>query len=141
MLCLVAQTLCNPMDCNLPGSSVHGDSLGKNTGVGCHAFLQGIVSTQGSNPGLPHCRQILYHLSHQESPLGAIFLISLGYGGLCCCAQVFSSSSKQVPLFDTWVSHRSGFSCCGAWALGHAGFSSCSSWTVEQGLCSCGTRA
>jgi len=38
---------------------VHGDSPGKNTGVDCHALLQGIFPTQGSNPGLPHCRQIL----------------------------------------------------------------------------------
>ena len=45
--------LCNPMDCSLPGSSVHGDSPGKNTRVGCHALLQGIFPTQGSNPGLP----------------------------------------------------------------------------------------
>ena len=45
-------TLCDPMDCSLPGSSVHGDSLGKNIGVGCHAPLQGIVSTQGLNPHL-----------------------------------------------------------------------------------------
>ena len=45
-------TLCDPMDCSQPGSSVHGDSLGKNTGVGCHAFRQGIFPTQGSNPGL-----------------------------------------------------------------------------------------
>ena len=36
-----------PMDCSTPGSSVHGDSPGKNTGVGCHAFLQGIFPTQG----------------------------------------------------------------------------------------------
>ena len=43
------------------------DSPGKNTGVGCHALLQGIFPTQGSNPGLPHCRWILYHLSHQGS--------------------------------------------------------------------------
>ena len=35
-------TLGNHMDCSSPGSSVHGDSLGKNTGVGCHSFLQGI---------------------------------------------------------------------------------------------------
>ena len=70
MLCLVTQlclNLCNPMDCSLPGSSVHGNSPGKNTGVGCHALLQGIFPSQGSNPGLPHGRQILYHLSHQES--------------------------------------------------------------------------
>ena len=71
VLCLVIQsrpTLCDPMDCSPPGSSVHGDSPGKNAGVGCHAFLQGIFPTQGSNPGLPHCRQILYYLSHQGSP-------------------------------------------------------------------------
>ena len=43
VLCLVTQscpTLCNPMDCTPPGSSVHGDSPGKNIGVGCHAILQ-----------------------------------------------------------------------------------------------------
>ena len=42
-------TLCNPMACSLPGSSVHGDSPGMSTGVGCHGFLQGIFPTQGSN--------------------------------------------------------------------------------------------
>ena len=57
-------TLCNLVDCSPPGSYVHGDSPGKNTRMGCHAFLQGIFPTQGSNPGLPHCRSILYHLSH-----------------------------------------------------------------------------
>ena len=72
VLCLVTQsclTLCDPMDRSPPGSSVHGDSLGKNTGVGCHALLQGIFPIQGLNPGLPHCRQILYHLCHQGSPI------------------------------------------------------------------------
>ena len=52
MLCLVTQsclTLCDPMDCSPPGFSVHGDSPGKNTGVRCHALLQGIFPTQGSN--------------------------------------------------------------------------------------------
>ena len=61
VLCLVAQlcpTLCNPTGYSLPGSSVHGDSPGENTGVGCHALLQGVFPPQGSNPGLPHCRQI-----------------------------------------------------------------------------------
>ena len=61
-------TLCDPMDCSLPGSSVHGDSPGKNTGVGCHALLQGIFPTQGSNLGLLHCRRILYRLRYQGSP-------------------------------------------------------------------------
>ena len=59
---------CNPINCSPTGSSVHGDSPGKNTSVGCHTLLQGIFPTQGSNPGLPHCRQILYHLSYQGSP-------------------------------------------------------------------------
>ena len=53
-------TLCDPRDCSPPGSSVHGDSQGRNTGVGCHSLLQGIFPTQGSNPGLLHCRWILY---------------------------------------------------------------------------------
>ena len=43
------------------------DSPGKNTGVGCHCLLQGIFPTQGLNPGLLHCRQTLYPLSHQGS--------------------------------------------------------------------------
>ena len=56
-----------PMDCSPPGSFVHGDSPGKNTGVVCHALSQGIFPTQGSSPGLPHYRWILYHLRHQEA--------------------------------------------------------------------------
>ena len=45
------------------------DSPSKNTGVGCHSLLQEIFLNQESNLGLPHCRQILYHLSHQGSPV------------------------------------------------------------------------
>ena len=45
------------------------NSPGKNTAVGSHSLLQGIFLTQGSNPGLLHCRRILYHLSYQGSPL------------------------------------------------------------------------
>ena len=70
VLCLVGQlcpTLYDPMDCSLPSSFVHGDSPGKNTRVSCHALLQGVFPTQGVNPGLPHCMQILYHLSHREA--------------------------------------------------------------------------
>ena len=43
------------------------NSPGQNTGVGGLSLLQGIVPTQGSKPGVPHCRQILYQLSHQGS--------------------------------------------------------------------------
>ena len=69
-VCRVTQsclTLCDPVDCSPPGSSVRGDSPGKNTGVGCHALLQGIFPTQGSNSGLPHCRWILYSLTTREA--------------------------------------------------------------------------
>ena len=60
-------TLCDPMDCSLPGSSVHGifQAIVNSIGVDCHFLLQGIFPTQGSNPGHLHCRQMLYRLSHQ----------------------------------------------------------------------------
>ena len=45
------------------------NSSGKNTKVGSHSILQGIFQTQRSNSSLLHCRQILYHLSHQGSPI------------------------------------------------------------------------
>ena len=48
----LCSTLWDPVDCGPQGSSVHGDSPGKNTGVGCHALLQAFFLTQGSNPGL-----------------------------------------------------------------------------------------
>ena len=49
------------------------DFPGKDTGVGCHFLLQGIFPTQGSNPGLLHCRQILYRLSYKGSIKWFIF--------------------------------------------------------------------
>ena len=77
LLCLVTQLcliLCDPMDCGLPGSSIHGHAPGKKTGVGCHAFFQGTFQTQGSKPGLPHCWLILYRLNHQGSPYIYIYI-------------------------------------------------------------------
>ena len=61
-------------------------------GVGSLSLLQGIFPTQGSNPGLPHCRQILYQLSHQGSP-----------GILEWLAHLFSSGSSR-PRNQTGVS-------------------------------------
>ena len=68
LICLVLSKLYNLMDYSLPGSSVHGDSPGKNTEVGCRFLLQGIFPIQVLNPGLLHCRRILYQLSHKRSP-------------------------------------------------------------------------
>ena len=85
VLCLVAQscpTLCNPMDGSPPGSSVHGDSPGQNTGVGCHALLQGIFPSQGSNPGLPSSRIQVDSLPAElprkpkNTGVGSLFLLS-----------------------------------------------------------------
>ena len=53
-------------------------SLGKNTGEGSHSLLRGIFPIQGSNPGLLHCRQILYQLSH----LGSLVFLKLTSGNL-----------------------------------------------------------
>ena len=71
-------TLCDPMDCSLPGFSVNGDSPGKNTRVGCHAFLQEIFPTQGSN------KRLLCLLKWQAAslpllPLGKLSVEYTGY--------------------------------------------------------------
>ena len=58
-------TLGDPKNCSPPGSSVHGDSPGKNIGVGCHTRLQGIFSTQGLNP----CLLCLLHWQAGSLPL------------------------------------------------------------------------
>ena len=73
------------------------NSPGQNTGVGSHcSLLEGIFPTQGSNPGLPHCRWIFYQLSHEGSP-----------GILEWVAYPFSSGSSQ-PRNWTRVSHIAG---------------------------------
>ena len=108
MKVLVAQecvTLRGPMDCSPPGSSVLG-ILQAITGVGCHAFPQGIFLTQGSNPGLLHCRQILYRLSHQGSPCVCVRVRVCVYTQACVlshfgCVRLFVISctvASQAPL-------------------------------------------
>ena len=120
-------TLCYPMDCNPPGSFVHRDSLGKITGVACHALLQRIFLTQGSNLGLLHCRQFLYHLSHQgwtsfHVPVGhsdvsfehlgkCLFSSSVHFKNWIVCFHVieFYEFIKYIldinPLSDTWFAN------------------------------------
>ena len=70
LVCLVAQsypTLCDPWTVAWQAPLFMRDSPGKNTGVGFHVLLQGIFPTQGSNLGLLHCRQILYHPAIREA--------------------------------------------------------------------------
>ena len=65
-------TLSDPMDFSLPGSSIHRIFQAR---VLEWVAIQGIFPTQGSNPGLPHSRQTLYHLSHPKTCQTTIFII------------------------------------------------------------------
>ena len=103
-------TLCNPMNYSPPGSSVHRDSPGKNTEVGCHALLQGIFPTQGLNPGLPHCRQTLYHpttfrtlFANIQCRLASITLIS------SLRTSKNFNSTNEVERTCSWKSGKLGF--------------------------------
>ena len=112
MLCLVAQlclTLCDPVDCSLPGSSVRGDSPGKNTGVGCHDLLQGIFPTQGSNSGLSCCRRILYSLNHQGSPYIHTYIHTVTYlsSGVLIFEHLTMNQTHSKDLkIQRWVGHH-----------------------------------
>ena len=78
------------------------DSPGKSIGVSCHSLLQGIFPTQGLNPGLVHCRQILYQLSHQGSPdltvLYSIYLVGFSLTCRILCPTL------RAPRTDVFVS-------------------------------------
>ena len=104
MLCLVAQsclTLCDPMDCSPPGSSVHWDSPDKNNGVGCHTLLQGIFQTQGLNPGLLHCRWILLPSEPPGKPK------NIGMGNLSLLQGIFpTQESNQGLLNCRWILYQ-----------------------------------
>ena len=82
------------------------NSPGQNTGVGCLSLLQGIFPTQGSNPGLPHCRRILYQLSHQGSPNTSIQFSSV-------------QSLSRVRLFATprTAACQASLSITNSWSL------------------------
>ena len=80
----------------------------KRTGVGCHFLLQGIFLTQGLNPGLPHCRQTLYPLSHQGSPI--VSYNPLYFCIVCCNLSFFISNFVDLILlslffffFPLWI--------------------------------------
>ena len=94
---------CNPTGYSPPGSPIHGiNSPGRNTGVGSHFLLQGIFLNQGLNTCLlhiMHCRQILYHLSHQGRLY--VFIITKRNTVWNCC---LSSLCSGHPLNgDPWL--------------------------------------
>ena len=81
------------------------DFPGNSTGVGCHFLLQGIFPTQGSNPGLPHCRQTLYHLSHQASLIILLCLIFINDGEFPVCLILLNYVLFSVVLYlvESWA--------------------------------------
>ena len=93
------------MDYSLPSPSVHGDSPGKSTGVGCYALLQGDFPTQELNPGLPHYKRILYHLS-QGKPMNT------GVGSLSLLQGIFPTQEWNWGLlhcrrfFTSWILYQ-----------------------------------
>ena len=95
-LCL---TLCDPMFCSLPGSSILWIFLARVTGEDCHFLLQGIFPTQGLNPHLPHCRQMLYRLSHQ----GSLSIYVCMY--ICIVSVQFSHSVMSDSLQPRGLQH------------------------------------
>ena len=129
--CLVAQsclTLCDPINHSTPGSSVHGDSPGKNMGVGCHALLQGIFLTQGSNSGLPHCRRILYCLSQficldlplrQRVLFVAYFYIFLWAEFLTHMEKAMTPHSSTLGWKIPWTEEPGGLQSMGSLRVGH----------------------
>ena len=97
----VVSDLCDPMDYS------PWNSPGQNTGVGSLSLLQGICPTQGSNPGLLHCRRILSQLSHKASPeqLKSVLLMWRSHAispkrsawGLVLGIKLFKSNPKFLP--------------------------------------------
>ena len=85
--------LCNSVDYSPPGSYVHGDSPGMNAEVGSHSLLQGIFPTQGSNPGLLHCRRILYCLNHPGSPANIYVCVCV-----CVCVCVYTHTHIHMHV-------------------------------------------
>ena len=68
------------------------------TGVGCHFLLQGVFPTQGSNPGLLHCRQMLYHLSFQGSPQGPLRMVL----NLFCSCSINGKTKPRWQHIYSW---------------------------------------
>ena len=88
----------DPMDCSPPGSSVHGLSQAKILeGVGCHFLLQGIFLTQGLNPGLLHCRWILF----TTEPPGKGCLYQLLYVSLGIHELVIYLVNSTISVFSS----------------------------------------
>ena len=98
LLCL---SLCDPMDCSPPGSSIHGDSSGKNTGVGCRALLQGNLP----NPSIKHRSPALQVDSSLSEPPGKPK--NTGVGSLSLLQRIFpTQESTRCLLHCRWILYQ-----------------------------------
>ena len=117
VLCLVAQsclTLCEPEDCSLPGPSVHGILQARILEWIVMPSFSGSSQPRDQTQALPHCRQILYCLSHKGSPrlvgslilLQGIFLIQESNWGLLHCRQILYQLNYQGSLCSGLGTHK-----------------------------------
>ena len=109
MLYNVVSFCCESESCLVVSDSLrpHGlyspwNSLGQNTGVGSFSLLQGIFPTQGLNPGLPHCRRILYQLSRQRSPSFGCTMKLTSYMHMCITSLPPPQPHPQV-ITECWA--------------------------------------
>ena len=108
--CLAAQscpTLGDPMDCSPPGSSVPGDSPGKNTGVGCHALLQGSSQPRDWAQVSHTIWQIVYSLSHQRNTISGI-IQNLSFCAWLIALSIMFSRITHVGAVLRWRRNRMG---------------------------------
>ena len=99
--CVCAQAcpiLCNPMDCSLPGSSVHRIFPGKNTGVGCHVLLRGIFSIQELNSRLLHGQADSLPLCHLKSPISLILYNTVTIASFLL--YIFTEGQPRIIIFN-----------------------------------------
>ena len=115
---------CDPMDCSPPGSSVHVIFLGKNTGVGCNFFFQGIFPTQGSNPYRLRCSLCVFNFLNLRSAERLTWLPLLP-PLLQALRRAKSHSDPDVPVPLNWQILNNLTGCLLTYTLG----------SISSGIC------
>ena len=95
LVTLLCPTLCDAVDCNCQ-APLSVEFPGKNTGVGFHSLLQGLFPTQESNPGVLHCKRVLYHIATREALLKCILWAKLcPHPHKSSCVKVLASRTSE----------------------------------------------
>ena len=119
------RTLCGPMDCGPPGSSTHGIFQARVLEWVAISFSRWVIFlTQGSNPNLPHCRQMLYHLSHQGTSPSNSPGQNIGVGSLSFLQGIFPTQGSNPSLpHCRWILYQ----------LSHQGSPWAAKWLSSSG--------